>query len=145
MYNRSKYYDLEGTVIGKYKLLQFINPDKPITTSSDIKYKVECTKCGWIGIITYKSILRTKKLKNIKCTHQYGYTIKPGDIYGKYTVIQKVPAKLCNNGLLVPYFQCKCNKCGNIVSVAASTLYATKGRIPSSSIKCKHEQIERNK
>jgi len=121
--------DLSNSIIGKYKLIELVEPSK---------YKVECLVCGWKGVATIKAIKKSANHKTVKCTHSGGYTIKPGDVYGKYTVIKKYPSKLCNNGLLVPYYTCRCNKCNEIVNVAASTLYATKNRKMYDS--CRHQK-----
>ena len=104
---------------GKYKILEFLNNGK---------CKVQCTKCGWIGITTNKTVKRTIGKESKKCSHIGGSTIHSGDKFGKYIVIHRSPSKLCNNGLLIPYYKCKCTKCNNVVNVSVTTLYATKGR-----------------
>ena len=111
--------DLSNSIIGKYKLIELVEPSK---------YKVKCLACGWIGVVTIRAIKKSVNHNTVKCTHSGGHTIKPGDVYGKYTVVKRSPSKLCNNGLLVPYYMCRCNKCNEIVNVTASTLYATKNR-----------------
>lgn len=124
----NKYLSILGSIIGKYELLELVDFPKKRYSHSEIKYKVKCIKCGWIGITTYRSIIRSIDKENKKCSHIGGYTIHPGDKFGKYVVIKKVPSKLCNNGLLVPYYKVRCTNCGKITTVTASTLYATKNR-----------------
>ena len=123
-----------GSIIGKYKILELVNNHN----SDDIKYKVKCMKCGWIGITTYRSILKSANTQNKKCSHVGGSSIKPADKFGKYIVIKKAPANLCNNGLLVPYYKCKCTRCGETVSISSSTLYLAKNR--NTYDVCKHKE-----
>lgn len=130
------YNKLNGTIIGKYKILEVIIEN---CAPSKIRCKVECLKCGWKGILSLRTIYKVKNSKGVKCSHQGGNTIHPGDVFGKYIVIKKAPAKLCNNDLLVPYYTCRCTKCDSIVKVTKSTLYATKGRNINNV--CRHENV----
>ena len=113
-----KHKDFSNSIIGKYKIIELVEPSK---------YKVECLVCGWKGVTSIKAIKKSS-IKGIKCTHPGGNTIKPGDVYGKYTIIKKLPSKLCNDGLLVPYYECKCSLCGKVTAVSKGTLYATRNR-----------------
>ena len=119
------YKSLTDTIIGKYKILEIINGNK---SYSNILCKVRCLKCGWEGILSLRNIYKVKNSKGVKCSHIGGNTVHPGDKFGKYIVIKKSPAKLCKNDLLVPYYECKCTRCGAIINVTVSTLYSTKGR-----------------
>ena len=129
-----KYRNMVGKVYGKYTVLRF--EEELIDKNTELRFKVRCNKCGWIGITGKKSLF--KPSKGTKCTHIGGNTIHKGDKFGKYIVIKKAPAKLCNNGLLVPYYMCKCTRCGKLVKVATSTLYATKNR--KSYDTCRHSE-----
>ena len=76
-----------------YELLELVDFPKKRYSHSEIKYKVKCIKCGWIGITTYRSIIRSIDKENKKCSHIGGYTIHPGDKFGKYVVIKKILEK----------------------------------------------------
>ena len=135
----NKYLSILGSIIGKYELIELVSFSKERYSHDEIKYKVRCTKCGWTGITSYRSILKSKNKEPKKCSHIGGSNIHPGDKFGKYEVIKRLPSKLCNNGLLIPYYKVKCTRCGKITTVSVSTLYATKNRKINDV--CKHKGV----
>ena len=135
---KDRLISLVGSKIGKYEILELVSINEQDISIS--KYIVKCKKCDWIGEITYKSIISSRNKRYVKCSHTGGNSVKIGDVFGKYTVLKKSPAKLCNNGLLIPYYLCKCDRCGRIVNVSVSTLYATKGR--NTNDICRHEKTK---
>ncbi len=54
-----------------------------------------------------------------------GYIIKPGDIFGKLTVLEKTDAYISPSGSLKSRWLCKC-ECGNIVKIPSTDLRAGK-------------------
>lgn len=129
--------NLSNTIIGKYELLELITTDGCTHDHSSVKYKVRCIRCGWEGVTSLKTIYKSEKDKHVKCSH-IGGNVKSGDVFGKYTVIKRAPAKLSGT-LLLPYFVCKCNRCHKIVVVSSSSLYSARKRTPYDT--CRHKGV----
>lgn len=104
-----------GTIIRDYKIIDCVSTEK----GKEKRYKVKCVHCGLEREYNYQNLLKGKKEINNNCICTCSLSgIKPGDKFGRLTVIKR---DLKNQVYGRVSWLCKC-ECGNEVVVIGKNL-----------------------
>ena len=91
------------------------------------KRAMECVcKCGEIEIVKLGELTRGRKICCVKCTNKNRkIQVKPGQVFGSWTVIKEAEPHITKSGIKMRMFHCRC-ECGTEKDVALDSL--TRGK-----------------
>lgn len=98
----------------KFNMLTLLEPTIERRNSS-VVWKCKC-ECGNIAYITARNLRTTKSCGCLR--HKNKLDIKPGDVFGKLTVVEEIPERDSTRRI---HYRCKC-ECGNISTPSGSDL-----------------------